>query len=57
MKRSALLAALPKAQVKYNPYRDIELAKFRRNLVLKNLKENGYIDNQTYKDLISKDIS
>ena len=46
---SALLAALPKAPSKYNPYRDRELAKFRRNLVLKNLQENGYIDNQTYK--------
>ena len=53
---SALLAALPKAPSKYNPYRDRELAKFRRNLVLKNLQENGYIDNQTYKDLKDKDI-
>merc|ERR1711991_607880 len=53
---SALLAALPKAPSKYNPYRDRELAKFRRNLVLKNLQENGYIDSQTYKDLKDKDI-
>ena len=53
---SALLAALPKAPSKYNPYRDIELAKFRRNLVLKNLEENGYIDNQTYKNLKNKKI-
>ena len=53
---SALLAALPKAPSKYNPYKDKELAKFRRNLVLKNLQENGYIDNQTYKDLKDKDI-
>ena len=34
---AALLAALPKAPSKYNPYRNIELAKFRRDLVLKNL--------------------
>ncbi len=53
---SALLAALPKAPSKYNPYRDIELAKFRRNLVLKNLLENGYINNQIYEDLINKKI-
>ena len=53
---SALLAALPKAPSKYNPYRNIELAKFRRNLVLKNLQENGYIDNQTYKNLKNKKI-
>ena len=32
---SALLAALPKAPSRYNPYRDIKLAKFRRDLVLK----------------------
>jgi Membrane carboxypeptidase/penicillin-binding protein len=34
---AALLAALPKAPSKYNPYQNIELAKFRRDLVLKNL--------------------
>ena len=32
---AALLAALPKAPSKYNPYRDIKLAEFRRNLVFK----------------------
>jgi len=40
---AALLAALPKAPSRYNPYRDIEVAKFRRNLVLKNLLDNNYI--------------
>ena len=34
---AALLAALPKAPSRYNPYKNIELAKFRRDLVLKNL--------------------
>ena len=34
---SAMLAALPKAPSKYNPYKNIELAKFRRDLVLKNI--------------------
>ena len=34
---SALLAALPKAPSRYNPYKDVNLAKFRRDLVLKNL--------------------
>ena len=53
---SALLAALPKAPSKYNPYRNIELAKFRRDLVLKNLQDNGYINNQTYKNLKNKEI-
>ncbi len=54
---SALLAALPKAPSRYNPYRNIELAKFRRDLVLNNLLENGYINFQTYQKLINKEIS
>ena len=40
---AALLAALPKAPSKYNPYRYPKIAKFRRNLVLENLKENKFI--------------
>ncbi len=54
---SALLAALPKAPSRYNPYKNIELAKFRRDLVLNNLQENGFINNETYKDLLKKKIS
>ena len=45
---AALLAALPKAPSRYNPYRNIELAKFRRDLVLKNLFENKYIGLEEY---------
>jgi len=45
---AALLAALPKAPSRYNPYRDKELAKFRRNLVLKNLYENNFINQTKY---------
>ena len=45
---AALLAALPKAPSKYNPYRNNELAKFRRDLVLKNLFENKHISLETY---------
>ncbi len=41
---SALLAALPKAPSRYNPFRYPETAKIRRNLVLNNLNENGFID-------------
>ena len=40
---AALLAALPKAPSKYNPYRYPEIAKFRRNLVLQNLADNNFI--------------
>ena len=45
---AALLAALPKAPSRYNPYRDIDLAKFRRDLVLKNLFDNNYISSKLY---------
>ena len=53
---AALLAALPKAPSKYNPYKDIVLAKFRRDLVLKNLFENNYIDKKNYKEFINNKI-
>ena len=53
---AALLAALPKAPSKYNPYKSIELAKKRRNLVLNNLKQNGYISNKEFKKLSNKEI-
>ncbi len=53
---AALLAALPKAPSKYNPYRNMELAKFRRDLVLKNLLDNGYIDIKKYKDFSENEI-
>ena len=53
---AALLAALPKAPSRYNPYRDIKLAKFRRDLVLKNLYENNYITNDQYEKFIDKKI-
>ena len=54
---AALLAALPKAPSRYNPYRDIKLAKFRRNLVLKNLLDNKYIDLRLYQKLKNKKIN
>ena len=53
---AALLAALPKAPSKYNPYKSLEIAKKRRNFVLKNLYENSYIDNKKYKNLKDKEI-
>ncbi len=53
---AALLAALPKAPSRYNPYRDLQVAKFRRNLVLKNLLENNYITQEWYQILKDEDI-
>ena len=53
---AALLAALPKAPSRYNPYRDIDLAKFRRDLVLKNLFDNNFISEIDYKNFKSQEI-
>ena len=53
---TALLAALPKAPSKYNPYKYPKEAKFRRNLVLNNLKDNNYISDQEYENLKNKEI-
>jgi len=53
---TAMLAALPKAPSKYNPYKSKERAKIRRDLVLKNLYENSYIDNAQYKELKNRKI-
>ena len=46
---SALLAALPKAPSKYNPYKYPEVEKFRRDLVLQNLEENNFITKKQLK--------
>ena len=54
---AALLAALPKAPSKYNPYRDKELATYRRNLVLKNLMENDFITYTDYEILTKQKIN
>jgi len=54
---AALLAALPKAPSKYNPYKSIKKAKIRRNIVLKNLYENSYINTEEYKKLKKTQIT
>ena len=53
---AALLAALPKAPSKYNPYKNSKLAKFRRDLVLKNLLENEFIDKKEYQEIKNQNI-
>ena len=53
---AALLAALPKAPSKYNPYKNKDLAKFRRNLVVNNLFENSYINKNQYKKILNSEI-
>ena len=53
---AALLAALPKAPSRYNPYSNIDLAKFRRDLVLKNLYQNGFINFDNYEKYKEQNI-
>ena len=53
---AALLAALPKAPSKYNPYKNKKLAKYRRNLVINNLFENSYINKDQHFFLIRSEI-
>ena len=53
---AALLAALPRAPSKYNPYKSKKRATIRRNFVLKNLYENSYINKAEYEDLKKKEI-
>ena len=53
---AALLAALPKAPSRYNPYKNIELAKFRRNLVLQNLFDNEYLSKKEFENFSKEEI-
>ena len=46
---AALLAALPKAPSKYDPFKYPDVAKFRRNLVIQNLEDNNYISKEQLK--------
>ncbi len=54
---AALLAALPKAPSKYNPYKDPKVGKFRRNLVLKNLEENKFITKEQFKSFSNSNLN
>ena len=53
---AALLAALPKAPSKYNPFRYYDEAKLRRNLVLQNLNQNNFISNAEFKKFRNEEI-
>ena len=54
---AALLAALPKAPSRYNPYNNIDLAKFRRDLVLKNLYQNEFLSLGKYNEYKNQNIN
>lgn len=52
----ALIAGLPQAPSVYNPYNNMELAKKRRNQVLKRMLTMKYITKEEYKNAIEADI-
>ena len=54
---AAMLAALPKAPSRYNPFRYYDEAKFRRNLVLQNLNENKFINETELTNFKKADIN
>ncbi|MBC8304981.1 MAG: transglycosylase domain-containing protein, partial [Pelagibacterales bacterium] len=53
---TALLAALPKAPSRYNPYKNADIAKFRRDLILNNILANGYINKKSHEKFTNEKI-
>jgi len=53
---AAVLAGLPKAPSRYDPYKNMEGALQRRNAVLQSMVEEGYIDIYTAKECYEKPI-
>jgi penicillin-binding protein 1A len=53
---SALLAGLPQAPSQYNPFRNPQAAIERRNDVLEQMLDNGYIDQAEYEEARQRDL-
>lgn len=56
LEEAAFLAGLPQAPSLYSPYLNPELAKKRRNEVLKAMWQQNYIDEKTYQVAIKKEL-
>lgn len=56
LEEAALLAGLPQAPSLYSPYNNPELAKKRRNEVLKAMYQQKYIDKKTFESVIKKEL-
>ncbi|MEM7242030.1 MAG: PBP1A family penicillin-binding protein [Pseudomonadota bacterium] len=56
LEEAAYLAALPKAPSKYHPVREREAALGRRNFVLREMFENGYIEEDVYQTAKASDL-
>ena len=57
LEEAALLAALPKAPAKYNPFYHPERALKRRNYVLKRMLEDGYISQEEYERAVNSPLN
>ena len=53
---AAYLAAMPKAPSRYHPVREKNEAIARRNFVLREMFENGYIDEEAYDAALASDL-
>ena len=53
---AAMLAAMPKAPSDYHPVREKERLLDRRNYVLREMRQNGYIDQATYEAEVEKPL-
>ncbi len=56
LEEAALLAGLPKAPSRFNPFVNPKLAKTRRDYVLRRMLEDGYITREEYETAVSKPI-
>ncbi len=53
----AFLCAIPNAPTRYDPYKNAEDTMTRRDKILKNMHEEGYIDDEQYETSLSEDIT
>ncbi|MCB1342476.1 MAG: PBP1A family penicillin-binding protein [Pseudooceanicola sp.] len=53
---AAMLAAMPQAPSEYHPVRAKERVTERRNYVLREMRENGYIDDATYEHEVAEPL-
>ncbi len=56
LEEAALLAGLPKAPSRFNPFVNPELAKIRRDYVLRRMLEEGFITQEEYEIAVNKPI-
>jgi len=53
---AAFLATMPKAPSQYHPVRQMDRLRNRRNFVLKEMMENGYLTKAAYEEEVSKPV-